>query len=354
MSRSLSALVAALMLSGSVAFAQTAQLTVIHAIPGLPEAVTVSGTGIQPFSFDFTDIVGPVAIPAGAVAYDVTLQGNVVLSLSATLQADRNYTAIAHLTETGGIALTAFENDISALASNDSRLTVRHAAEAPAVDVFARRFFSWRTATLATGATNGAEATVDVRAGRYFARINAAGTRDTVATARLNLPTDTATIVYAVGTLGTPSFQLLTQTIDLSAATPAPGLAASVSGTSCATGTIGISTMTPAFGTAFDVTLTGGEAGATGFFHAGNSDDRFFFFSLPLSLDFLGSTGCFLYQNTPIIVPQTLDANGDASVEVTIPVSLAGRFDGAFFQYSYFDSNAAGLGLVLTELLTVE
>ena len=48
-----------------------------------------------------------------------------------------NYTAVAHLTEGGDPTATLFTNDTAPLAAGQGRLTVRHVAAAPAVDVLA-------------------------------------------------------------------------------------------------------------------------------------------------------------------------------------------------------------------------
>lgn len=46
-----------------------------------------------------------------------------------------NYTAVAHLKEGGDPTATLFKNDTSKPADGEGRLTVRHGAAAPAVDV---------------------------------------------------------------------------------------------------------------------------------------------------------------------------------------------------------------------------
>ena len=54
-----------------------------------------------------------------------------------TLPASGNHTIIAHLDAEGTPTLAVFENDTSATAAGEGRLTVRHTAAAPAVDVLA-------------------------------------------------------------------------------------------------------------------------------------------------------------------------------------------------------------------------
>ena len=119
-----------------------AELTVIHAIPGLMEPVDVCVNGEYAFTFDYGDVQGPITLPAGSYFLEVKLAGNPVLMATAELEACGNYTAIAHLTyvdgETSGINLEVFENDASS-AGNKTRLTVRHTADAPAVDILLKR-----------------------------------------------------------------------------------------------------------------------------------------------------------------------------------------------------------------------
>ncbi len=53
------------------------------------------------------------------------------------LKADKNYTAVANLNANGDPNLKLFTNNVKAVAKGTSRLTVRHTAAAPAVNVWA-------------------------------------------------------------------------------------------------------------------------------------------------------------------------------------------------------------------------
>ena len=129
-------------------------LTAIHGIPGdsvdesleraLPVDVYVND-GLA-FSFSFGDTVADVDLPAGEYTVKVCLEGTdtCVLEESATISEEGNYTAVAHLTYTGdapGIALTFFENDLNDISENDSRLILRHTANAPSVKPDIWRYF---------------------------------------------------------------------------------------------------------------------------------------------------------------------------------------------------------------------
>ena len=62
--------------------------------------------------------------------------GAPAIVVSAPIEAE-----IAHLDGDGAPTITAFENDLSELARGRARLTVRHLAAAPAVDVKLRKWF---------------------------------------------------------------------------------------------------------------------------------------------------------------------------------------------------------------------
>ena len=59
----------------------------------------------------------------------------VLLEAEVMLEEDKNYTAIAHLTYPDGIKLLLFENDVSPLYYYKNRLTLRHTANEPSVDI---------------------------------------------------------------------------------------------------------------------------------------------------------------------------------------------------------------------------
>ena len=123
----------------TAAGAAPAKRTVIHGIPGLPEPVDVLVNGDFAFSFDFNESEGPIPLPPGTYDFAVQLQGETVLSADdVPLEGGRVYTAIAHLTYTGdepGIKLSLFENQKYFERPGMPRVSVRHTADAPAVDI---------------------------------------------------------------------------------------------------------------------------------------------------------------------------------------------------------------------------
>ena len=140
-------------------------------------------------------------MPAGA--YDLSVfpadaadaAGEPLLSAQdVELPAGANATVAAHLTEGGEPALTPFVNETGDIPAGQARVTVRHTAAAPAVDVRAGG------QVVVDGLTNPNGESLTVPAGTVNADVVLAGT-DTVAIgpADLTLEEGTTTIVCAWG-----------------------------------------------------------------------------------------------------------------------------------------------------------
>jgi hypothetical protein len=161
----------------SAATAGTAQLSVLHGIPDTPVDVYVNGE-LTLDDFQPGDLAGPLDLPAGAyevalTAADATDASDPVLGpASVTLEAGKNYTAVAHLSEAGDPTLTPYVNDTAPTAAGEGRLTVRHDAAAPAVDVLAGG------TPVIEDLANPEEATLNLAAGTISASVAAAGTTD--------------------------------------------------------------------------------------------------------------------------------------------------------------------------------
>src|SRR5690606_4429328 len=110
----------------------------------------------------------------------------------------------------GTPTLAVFENDTSATAAGEGRLTVRHTAAAPAVDVLANGEAAF------TNLSNPNEAAADLPAGTISASVVPTGAADPVVIgpADLSVADGTSLIVYAVGSLDADSLTVLTETID--------------------------------------------------------------------------------------------------------------------------------------------
>lgn len=190
-----------------------AQLSVLHAIPDTPVDVYVNGE-LTLDDFQPGTLAGPLSLPGGT--YEVALTAPDAADASApilgpasvTLDAGGNYTAVAHLSESGSPTLTPFVNDTSATAPGEGRLTVRHTAAAPAVDVLAGG------TPVIEDLTNPNERSLNLPAGTVSASVAAAGTTDPViGPADVAVQDGTLTIVYAWGSLQDGNLALATQTI---------------------------------------------------------------------------------------------------------------------------------------------
>lgn len=207
------------------AYASDATVSVLHAIPeGSGADVVDVYAGDTLLIDDFTPgTLETLTVPAGS--YDLAVfadgegpgNGTAVLEAAGVeVPAGANATVTANLSADGSPALNVFVNDTSAVAAGEARLTVRHIAAAPAVDITADGN------VLFSDLTNPNEAMADVPAGSYEAAVVLAGT-DTVALgpADLDLAEGTNTIVYAWGSAEAGNLALAVQTIDGLGSAPA-------------------------------------------------------------------------------------------------------------------------------------
>lgn len=323
--------------------AQHANLTVVHGIPNLGAPVDVFANNTRLFSFDFKDVV-QLDVPAAQYLIEVKLNGMTVLSANPQLAAGVSYAAVAHLQVGGGIQLSLFQNDVSTLQRGSSRITVRHMADAPAVDVGLDLNGS-RAATI-PNLTNPNEAIATAPANTYAASVFLAGTSTVVAgPVNLALVERTAYVVYAVGSPSNAAFDLIVQGFDLRPRS----LTTTFKGTGCG-GAFGVSNPTPSFGVPFTVDLTGATPNAATVFFAGGSDSSIGGLPLPLALDFIGGTGCSLYTSGELAIGATTDGSGSVSLAVTVPATLATTLGTTYHQFA-FASNANALGLLFTNYL---
>lgn len=183
------------------ATAGTATVNVVHGIPGVAVKVCVDGKpAIRDFRYG--DKVVGVALPAGShrvrvVAAKAACSAKAVLKERYHLKADADYTIVAALRPSGAAALPAFANKVRPTDAEMARLTVRHTADAPAVNV-------WAGSTRligGTGFTWGEERTTAVPAGTYRVKVTLPASRKAVIGPRhLTLRAGRAYQVHAVGT----------------------------------------------------------------------------------------------------------------------------------------------------------
>ena len=192
-----------------------ATVSVLHGVPGLTVDVYANGEELIP-NFKPGTLTDPLTVPAGTYDLQVFADGDdpktadpAIEASGVEVPAGANATVVAHLDSGGKPVLTPYVNDTSATAAGETRLTVRHTAAAPAVDVRADG------EVLFAGLTNPNEDSGDVPAGTYSADVVLEGTEDVaIGPADLDLAEGTSTIVYAWGSAADNNLELAVQKID--------------------------------------------------------------------------------------------------------------------------------------------
>jgi hypothetical protein len=206
-----------------------AHLSVLHGVPGLTVDVYVDNA-LTIDDFEPGDLAGPLELPAGTYSVAITAADAADASAPAigpidlTLASGGNYTAVAHLTEAGEPTATLFTNDVAQIAAGEGRLTVRHVAAAPGVDVLAAG------SPVISNLTNPNEQVLTLPAGVVSASVAATGTTEPViGPADVDVAEGVNTIVYAWGSLDDDNLALAVQTITGLHSTP-DGVPAGVAG----------------------------------------------------------------------------------------------------------------------------
>jgi hypothetical protein len=205
----------------SAADASKAHLSVLHGVPGLTVDVWVNGERTLD---DFTpgSLAGPLELAPGTYTVAITASNAADASSPAIgpvdlpLAAGMSYTAVAHLNASGAPTATLFTNDTSATAAGQGRLTVRHVAAAPAVDILAGG------SAVITNLVNPQEKKLDLPVGTVSAAVAATGTTTPVlGPADVPVADGKNTIVYAWGSLADGNLALATQSVSTASSSPA-------------------------------------------------------------------------------------------------------------------------------------
>jgi hypothetical protein len=196
------------------------KIYVVHGVPGAVVDVHVNG-GLLLNDFTFGTIVGPVALGAGDYAIEIkdAAGASVVYAETLTIPAGENLniSITAHLNAAGTPDLTPFINANTGIDAGQSRLGVRHAAYAPAVDVVVSgEVPKGKGGVLLPGVVSGIGAVIDVPVDDYavWLRVSRDGTGNAKPVLRpvnLKLEEGQAVYVFAVGSVADGTFQYLVQ-----------------------------------------------------------------------------------------------------------------------------------------------
>lgn len=208
------------------ASAVDSQVYLVHGIPGVPVDVYAGGTAeANKVLTDFQPgtVEGPLPIPEGplpvvvvATGDDPTVEANQVINQTLDVPGGANLSVVANV-EGDTPNLQAFANDLSAVAEGSSRVTVRHTADAPTVDI------AVNGEVAIPGLAPGTQASAVLPAGTYDFSVLAGGS-PVLNLPGTEIPPAKNVIVYAVGSADPDSdFPLGTvvQVLDVPV-TPAP------------------------------------------------------------------------------------------------------------------------------------
>lgn len=223
------AAIAAMSLVPTTAGAQSsAAVTLVHGIPGTPVDVVVDGTVVIDNFLPGT--LANISSFAGRTLQNVEVKdettGDVLIGPvpEIVVPSSGDHSLVAHLAA-GVPVLNIFENDIAPVADGQARLTIRHVADAPAVDIIVG------DARPVTNLANGSDAKLELPAGVIDnASIAPAGGDPIADLEPIDLKADTNTVVYAVGAVSNDTLDFVVQVIDISVDTSTTTTSTTIAG----------------------------------------------------------------------------------------------------------------------------
>lgn len=187
-----------------------ATLSAVHGIPKTPVDVYANGALVVPDFMPGT-IAGPLSLDPGRYLIKLKAAGTdtTLLKKAFNLDAGQNVSVVAFLSADGSPMMKGFRNDTAPAGKGMARLTVRHVAAAPAVDV-------WANGSVVFGnLANGQSKSADVPKGVYAAWASLAGDyQPVIGPAVLKLDPGVSYIAYAWGN-GSSGYGLIVQIIEL-------------------------------------------------------------------------------------------------------------------------------------------
>ena len=194
-----------------------ADLTLVHGIPGTTVDLSVDGTVV--IDAFVPGSLANISSFAGQTLQNVTVTddatGDIVIGPVASLVIpdSGSHSLVAHLDAAGVAVLSTFETNAEPTATGDARLTLRHTAEAPAVDLIIG------DQRPIVDAINGQSAELELPAGSLTdAQLAPTGDVAIAEIATLDLAANTNTIVYAVGSVDDDTLDFVVQIVDFEVA----------------------------------------------------------------------------------------------------------------------------------------
>jgi len=214
------AAVAAMSCIPQAASAQTAaDLTLVHGIPGTTVDVSVDGTVV--IDAFVPGSLANISSFAGQTLTNVTITddatGDIVIGPTATLEVpdSGSYSIVAYLDATGTPVLSTFENNTTPTATGDARFTLRHTAEAGAVDLVIG------DQRPIVGLTNGQSGELELPDGELTdAQLALTGGLAVAEIAPIDLAANTNTIVYGIGSADDDTIDFVVQVVDFAVVQP--------------------------------------------------------------------------------------------------------------------------------------
>jgi FlaG/FlaF family flagellin (archaellin) len=177
-----------------------ATLWVVHGVPGATVEVCVNGLPAKD-DFAYRQKFSTL-LPAGDHTFALYANGAnctgspIAADFTRTLAMDGNYTLVADVSnQTGKVRFHWFSNNVANTNRGMFRLSIRHVAVAPAVNVFMNK-----TRMTVPALTQGASKTVQLAWGDYVTRVKVAGTSNTIlGPGTRSFESRTAVQLYLVG-----------------------------------------------------------------------------------------------------------------------------------------------------------
>ncbi len=178
-----------------------ATLWVAHGVPGATVEVCVNGASAkEDFAYrqTFSAALAPGDYTFALFANGANCTGTPIdtANITRTLAMDGNYTIVAGVSaQTGKVRFFWFSNDVANTQRGKFRLSIRHVAVAPAVNVFMNKARITNPAL-----TQGSSKTVQLPWGDYVTRVKKAGTATTIlGPVTRSFESRTAVQLYIVG-----------------------------------------------------------------------------------------------------------------------------------------------------------